>query len=56
MKLNKLIKLEKVVKEILENDELARKDDNYLIFRVVQAINPDIAGTTFANAMFGAKK
>lgn len=56
MKKEKLYRLDKIIKEILEKDELARKDDNYLIFLVVQKIAPDMAGTTFAEAMFSAQK
>lgn len=55
MKLDKLIRLDKIVEEILLEDKLAREDDNYLILKVVQRTNPEIAGTTFANVMFNAK-
>lgn len=55
MKKAKLKNLEKVVKEILENDELARKDDCYLILEVVRRIFPFEVGKTFANVMFNAK-
>lgn len=40
---------------ILWQDELARKDDCYLIMRVVQEIEPELAGQTFANVMTEAK-
>lgn len=40
---------------ILWEDELARKDDCYLIMRVIQDIEPDLAGQTFANVMMNAK-
>lgn len=40
---------------ILWEDELARKDDCYLIMRVIQEIEPDLAGQTFANVMMNAK-
>jgi len=56
MKKEKLYRLDKIIKEILEKDELARKDDNYLIFLVVQKIAPDMAGSTFAEVMFSAQK
>lgn len=54
--MNKSVK--KSVYKILDEDEKARCDDNYLIFRVVQELEPDLAGTTFANVMFnlGYKK
>ncbi len=55
MKLSKLIRLDKIVEEILQEDELAREDDCYLIFKVVQRTNPELAGTAFANVMFNAK-
>lgn len=55
MKLDKLIKLDKIVEEVLREYKQTREDDNYLIFKVVQRINPDLAGTTFANVMFNAK-
>ena len=40
---------------ILWQDELARKDDCYLIMRVIQEIEPELAGETFANVMTNAK-
>ena len=54
--MNKLIK--KTVYKILDENEQAREDDNYLILKVVQDLEPDLAGTTFANVMFnlGSKK
>lgn len=55
MKKAKLKNLEKVVKEILENDELARKDDCYLILEVIRRIFPFEVGKTFADVMFNAK-
>ena len=51
--MNKLIK--KTVYKILDEDEKAREDDNYLIFKVVQALEPELAGTAFANVMFNLK-
>ena len=48
--MNKLIK--KTVCKILDENEQAREDDNYLILKVVQVLEPDLAGTTFANVMF----
>lgn len=47
--MNKNIK--KTVYKILEQDKLAREDDNYLILRVVQELEPSIAGTAFSNVM-----
>ena len=51
--MNKLIR--KTVYKILDEDEKAREDDNYLIFKVVQEMEPELAGTTFANVMFNLK-
>lgn len=51
--MNKLIK--KTVYKVLDENEQARGDDNYLIFKVVQELEPDLAGTTFANVMFNLK-
>lgn len=36
-----------IVKEILENDEKARKDDFYLILRVIQKTNPEVRNMNF---------
>lgn len=36
-----------IVKEILENDEKARKDDFYLILRVIQRTNPEVRNMNF---------
>lgn len=55
MKTKDLYKLEDIIKEILEKDYRARKDDAYLIFLVIQRTHPYMAGTTFANVMFNAK-
>ena len=51
--MNKLIR--KTVYKILDENEQARKDDNYLILKAVQELEPDLAGTTFANVMFNLK-
>lgn len=51
--MNKLIK--KTVNKILDENEQAREDDNYLILKVVQELEPELAGTTFANVMFNLK-
>ena len=51
--MNKLIR--KTVYRILDENKDAREDDNYLIFKVVQELAPDLAGTTFANVMFNLK-
>ena len=51
--MNKLIK--KTVNKILDENEQAREDDNYLILKVVQELEPDLAGTTFAHVMLNLK-
>ena len=43
--------IKKTVYKILNEDKLAREDDNYLILRVVQKLEPAIAGTAFSNVM-----
>lgn len=55
MKLSKLLKLDKTVEEILREDELARRDDCYLILRVIQKSNPKLATETFFDVMINAK-
>lgn len=55
MKIQRLRNLENVVEEILRNDELARKDDCYLILEVIRKLYPFEVGKTFANVMFNAK-
>ena len=51
--MNKLIR--KTVYKILDEDEKAREDDNYLILKVVQELEPELAGTTFAHVMLNLK-
>ena len=41
----------KTVYKILQEDSYARENDNYLILRVVQELEPELAGTTFINVM-----
>ena len=43
--------IRKTVYKILREDEYARKNDCYLIMKVVQELEPDLAGTTFVNVM-----
>lgn len=43
--------IRKTVYSILEKDKYARQDDNYLIMRVVQRLEPNLAGTTFVEVM-----
>ena len=51
-----LKRLEEVVKEILINEKLARKDDCYLILKVVSKLYPYEIGKNFNEVMFNAKK
>ena len=39
------------VYKILKEDKLAREDDNYLILKVVQELEPELAGEAFINVM-----
>ena len=55
MKVQKLKNISKIVKEILQADKRAREDDAYLIFLVVQKVNPEMAGSMFRDVMFNAK-
>ena len=55
MKKEKLKNLEKIVEEIIRNDELARKDDCYLILKVVEKTYPNELGKKFTDVMFNAK-
>lgn len=47
--------IKRTVYRILEQDSYARTDDNYLIMRVVQQLEPELAGTSFVNVMQGLK-
>ena len=49
--MNRKREIKKTVYRILNEDEYARGDDNYLILRVVQELEPAIAGTAFSNVM-----
>lgn len=52
--MNKLIS--KTVFNILDKDKRAREDDNYLIFKVVYELLPEIAKASFKNAMYSLKE
>lgn len=51
--MNKQIK--PTVYKILKEDKLAREDDNYLILKVVQELEPNLASTAFINVMTNLK-
>ena len=55
MKKERLMNIEKIVKKILEENELARKDDCFLILKVVLTIFPYDSVKTFTEVMSGAK-
>lgn len=55
MKKEKIKNIEKIVEKILRTDELAQKDDCYLILKVIQNLYPLEVGKTFETVMFGAK-
>ena len=45
-------KVKQTVYEILLQDEYARENDNYLIMRVAQRLDPELAGSKFINIRF----
>ena len=49
--MNRRKEIRKTVYKILLEDEYARENDGYLIMRVVQELEPELAGTAFANVM-----
>lgn len=49
--MNRKREIKKTVYKILQQDKFARGDDNYLILRVVQELEPSLAGSAFSNVM-----
>ena len=49
--MNRRREIKRTAYKILQEDENARENDNYLILRVVQELEPSIAGTAFSNVM-----
>lgn len=47
--------IKKTVYRILENEPETRGDDYFLILRVVQKLEPNLAGESFVNVMQGLK-
>jgi len=45
-------KIKSTVYEILKEDEYARNNDNYLIMRVTQKLDPVLAGSRFIDIRF----
>lgn len=41
--------------EVLETEQLAREDESYLIFRVIQLLEPELPGQTFGEVILGLK-
>lgn len=56
MKKVKLKQIAGLVEEILREDELAKRDDCYLILEVIRRMYPFEVGKTFANVMLGAQE
>lgn len=56
MKNNSLNNIQRIVEDILIEDVTARKDDCYLILRVVEILHPDEIEKTFEEVMLNAKK
>lgn len=48
-------KVKKVVYKILQEYELAREDDCYLIMRVVEILEPHLSATAFTTVMMNLK-
>ena len=55
MKLEELKSIESIVKELLESDPRTRKDDGYLIYKVIEVRNPLLTGASFEFVMTHAK-
>lgn len=49
--MNRKRQIKKTVYKVLKEDIYARQDDNYLIMRVVQELEPNLAGTSFSMVM-----
>ena len=49
--MNRRREIKKTVYKILNEYEYTRGDDNYLILRVIQELEPSIVGTAFSNVM-----
>ncbi len=45
-------KIKETVYKILKQDTYARENDNYLIVKVAQELEPQLAGTMFVNLRF----
>lgn len=56
MKTEELYKITNIVKDILETDKLARKDDCYLMLKVLERTHPEEVGKRFSEVMLNAKR
>lgn len=56
MKTEKLKRIADIVKDILEQDYLARTDDCYLMLKVLEVTHPNEVGKTFSEVMLNAKR
>ncbi len=56
MNTSKLKRMADIVKDILEQDNLARTDDCYLTLKVLKITHPKEVGKTFAEVMLNAKR
>lgn len=53
--MSKLYKIEKLVKEVLEESKAAREDDFILVANVYYKIDPEIINIPFGKVMLGHK-
>lgn len=56
MKTEKLKRIADIVKDILEQDNLARTDDCYLMLKVLEVTHQNEVGKAFSEVMLNAKK
>lgn len=56
VQMKNLNRLKDIVEQILIDDEKARKDDNYLILKVIEKLHPDQVGKCFNDVMLNARQ
>lgn len=56
VQMKNLNQLKDIVEQILIDDEKARKDDNYLILKVIEKLHPEQVGKRFNEVMLNAKQ
>lgn len=54
--MKELNKVSKIVERILQDDPRARVDDEYLVYKVVEYKNTEIAGKSFKEVMLSARE